>query len=469
MSPLSVASAGCRQLAAAVDGLGSLVALVLRLNNALAARLVAALAVLADGLLLVLARLRDAAGILLADLAAFVADIGDAVTVLAELTAAAVTELALAVGRVFTALGDGVGAVLGAVLGLVRAVLGAVSAVWAAVSGLVVTGVRSVVLLYHTTIYLLTMVPYGLVAGVVRCFTLLESMLVGLLCRCLAVCAGAADAIWRAVLGVVDGARAVPLAAVLGAALLVLALLAVRRLARLVSARGPPLVQLRHTAGRLVTAGRRVSAAASVRAWRGTRPLAERLVRAADRGTRGASDGLRAAAAVCRLSVAVLLAAAEIVTRGVHAFFQNVTLGLRLGVAGGQQAVAPAAELEPREQAELERQERDWELERQDWEQQEQDWEQERQDWELERATPPPVVAPRRRLRQKAGCSSPSRRPAADPSRACVVCLDQDKSVILLPCRHVCLCEPCGRQVGAGDRRCPMCREFIQDALKVYI
>lgn len=45
--------------------------------------------------------------------------------------------------------------------------------------------------------------------------------------------------------------------------------------------------------------------------------------------------------------------------------------------------------------------------------------------------------------------------------RLCVVCKDQEKSVLFQPCLHVCVCEDC-RQL-LRPYRCPMCKEPIQD------
>ena len=463
MSLLSLASAGCRQLVSAVDAVASLLSLVLRLNNALAAQLVWLLSAAAAHLLQLLDQLAAAVGILLKDLAAFLADIGDAVAVVVDLTTCAVTEALLAVGRVLTALSNGVEEILKAVTWLYWTVSGSVAAVWTALTGLVLTGVSSVELMYQTVIYLLTMVPYGIVLGVQRCFSLLEGLVKGALFGCVSSCGAAADGMRRAVLGLVDGARSVPPAALLGAGVLLLTGLGLRRLARLISARGLPVRRLQTAAARLLALCRRVSAALIDRLRHRARPVAVRLLHLLDTSLRSASDGVRTAVAVCRLSVAVVIASAEITSRCLRTFVGNVALGLRLGAAGGRRAPAIPQEPDPQERR---RDLRPWQPpEREPREPREPDPE----DWEPER-TPPPPVAPRRNLRSKtaAGCSL-SASGAGDTSRVCVICLDKEKSVILLPCRHVCVCEPCGRTVGAGDRRCPMCREYIQDALKVYL
>ena len=40
----------------------------------------------------------------------------------------------------------------------------------------------------------------------------------------------------------------------------------------------------------------------------------------------------------------------------------------------------------------------------------------------------------------------------------CVVCMDQDKAVIFIPCGHYCCCENCSLQL---NQTCPICRSTI--------
>mmetsp|Transcript_2166 Transcript_2166/g.7558 ORF Transcript_2166/g.7558 Transcript_2166/m.7558 type:complete len:84 (-) Transcript_2166:62-313(-) len=49
----------------------------------------------------------------------------------------------------------------------------------------------------------------------------------------------------------------------------------------------------------------------------------------------------------------------------------------------------------------------------------------------------------------------------------CVVCLEKPKSVVLLPCRHSCLCEECAE--AQQWERCPLCREVVEDTLRIFI
>ena len=54
----------------------------------------------------------------------------------------------------------------------------------------------------------------------------------------------------------------------------------------------------------------------------------------------------------------------------------------------------------------------------------------------------------------------------------CVVCQDSVKSVVLLPCRHLCLCMGCLEVFMRRmryQRICPLCRERIENYMQVYM
>lgn len=50
----------------------------------------------------------------------------------------------------------------------------------------------------------------------------------------------------------------------------------------------------------------------------------------------------------------------------------------------------------------------------------------------------------------------------------CTICMEETVSVVLVPCGHLCLCESCcGRHI-TSSQQCPICRENISMATRVY-
>ena len=49
-------------------------------------------------------------------------------------------------------------------------------------------------------------------------------------------------------------------------------------------------------------------------------------------------------------------------------------------------------------------------------------------------------------------------------SRLCKVCEEKELEIVLIPCAHVCLCQPCGERLS----QCPICRVPIKQRLKMY-
>ncbi|RKP18840.1 hypothetical protein ROZALSC1DRAFT_22837 [Rozella allomycis CSF55] len=43
-------------------------------------------------------------------------------------------------------------------------------------------------------------------------------------------------------------------------------------------------------------------------------------------------------------------------------------------------------------------------------------------------------------------------------TRECIICMSEEKSVIVLPCRHLCLCGDCAEQLRSQSHKCPICR-----------
>ena len=57
--------------------------------------------------------------------------------------------------------------------------------------------------------------------------------------------------------------------------------------------------------------------------------------------------------------------------------------------------------------------------------------------------------------------------------RKCVVCQDEIKCVLVLPCRHLCMCVVCADQIVRsripGRRTCPLCRTRITKVMNIYV
>jgi hypothetical protein len=50
--------------------------------------------------------------------------------------------------------------------------------------------------------------------------------------------------------------------------------------------------------------------------------------------------------------------------------------------------------------------------------------------------------------------------------RLCVVCQVEPKAVVLLPCRHLCVCGGCANHSLLS--KCPICRKAVREKLVVY-
>jgi RING finger protein 26 len=56
--------------------------------------------------------------------------------------------------------------------------------------------------------------------------------------------------------------------------------------------------------------------------------------------------------------------------------------------------------------------------------------------------------------------------------RLCVICQDNVTNILLMPCRHVCMCQQCLNKIRQGRvqlAQCPLCRTHIQSTLEVFV
>lgn len=50
----------------------------------------------------------------------------------------------------------------------------------------------------------------------------------------------------------------------------------------------------------------------------------------------------------------------------------------------------------------------------------------------------------------------------------CVICQERNKCILLLPCRHLCLCAECNLELRYYTLTCPICRSNIDSTLEIY-
>jgi hypothetical protein len=83
--------------------------------------------------------------------------------------------------------------------------------------------------------------------------------------------------------------------------------------------------------------------------------------------------------------------------------------------------------------------------------------------------TPTSEVAAGTSQLQLAGTVDPARQEAEEDEYLCVVCEESKKQVILLPCKHMCLCKNCATVcLFKTLNECPMCRAKIEDSMEVF-
>ena len=49
-----------------------------------------------------------------------------------------------------------------------------------------------------------------------------------------------------------------------------------------------------------------------------------------------------------------------------------------------------------------------------------------------------------------------------------LTCVGVQKTCVLMPCLHMCLCEACAETIMAGKRECPMCRKVTERVMRVF-
>lgn len=57
----------------------------------------------------------------------------------------------------------------------------------------------------------------------------------------------------------------------------------------------------------------------------------------------------------------------------------------------------------------------------------------------------------------------------SEANALCVVCLERKKTILVMPCRHLCLCEMCATELKRYQNVCPLCRHEYSNLLVIYL
>jgi hypothetical protein len=53
----------------------------------------------------------------------------------------------------------------------------------------------------------------------------------------------------------------------------------------------------------------------------------------------------------------------------------------------------------------------------------------------------------------------------------CVICWNDKKTIVLLPCRHLCVCVSCSKKLWNNTQKetCPICRNDVENLLEAFV
>ncbi|XP_012837896.1 PREDICTED: probable E3 ubiquitin-protein ligase LUL4 [Erythranthe guttata] len=55
----------------------------------------------------------------------------------------------------------------------------------------------------------------------------------------------------------------------------------------------------------------------------------------------------------------------------------------------------------------------------------------------------------------------------AESENECIICFAEDKNTVVLPCRHMCMCGECAKDLRLKSNKCPICRQPIQELMEI--
>jgi hypothetical protein len=54
-----------------------------------------------------------------------------------------------------------------------------------------------------------------------------------------------------------------------------------------------------------------------------------------------------------------------------------------------------------------------------------------------------------------------------EENHQCVICISEERNIVLLPCRHLCLCVGCATILRQQSNKCPMCRGTVDSIVEI--
>lgn len=80
-----------------------------------------------------------------------------------------------------------------------------------------------------------------------------------------------------------------------------------------------------------------------------------------------------------------------------------------------------------------------------------------------------PKLSLTRRISQESTSVSETEETEDSEEKNCVICQERVKNMLLLPCKHVCLCTHCEVRLKNYGYKCPVCRTHVHRTMKVFI
>ncbi|XP_051145273.1 probable E3 ubiquitin-protein ligase LUL4 [Andrographis paniculata] len=74
-------------------------------------------------------------------------------------------------------------------------------------------------------------------------------------------------------------------------------------------------------------------------------------------------------------------------------------------------------------------------------------------------------------LREIFGISNSEEAAVSDveSGKECVICMTEVKNTAVLPCRHMCMCSDCAKELRLQSNKCPVCRQPIEELLEIKV